>query len=229
MRLRSEETETVRSIFLLRVYILMWIEGMLLLSTCALCWLVLPERFLHLLPSIRRTLFCLMLSIIWLGILHWAEPQFPRELYVLLTYTLIMAVAITASGFQFGNRSTVYAMLAIILLFIVLTLSTHRFAGDVEFYRPLITASSVLIIVLAILFYCFPEEIGEIAVMIGGLIVLVTSVICETQDMLHQIEYESYIPGAMYFYIDIMYLFVILLYFVSTPSSQEVSRVVYKS
>ncbi|AKI29725.1 membrane protein US21 [Mandrillus leucophaeus cytomegalovirus] len=229
MRLQSDEIETVRSIFLLRVYILIWFQNLLLLSACGLCWLMFPERFEQLLPSIRMTLFCFMLSVICLGVLHWTEPQFPKELYVLLTYTFVIAVAVTASGFQFGNRSNVYATLSIVLLFMVLSLSTHRFASDVEFHRPLVTGSSSLMICLAVIFYYFPGEVGEIIVMIGGLMVLVASAMCDSQRMLHQIEYENYIPGAICLYLDMMYLFLALVYFMSTPNSQEVSGVVYKS
>ncbi|AAP50723.1 membrane protein US21 [macacine betaherpesvirus 3] len=225
----SDEVRVVRSVFLLRVYILLWFQSLLFLSICALCWLVLPDRLEHVVCNMRMMLFCLMLSVICLGILNWAEPQFPKNLFVSLIYTLLTAVAVTTSGFQFGNRSAVYAMLSTVLLFIVLSISTYRFARDVEFYRPLVTASSALIIILASIFYYFPDEVGEMVVMFGGLAVIVASVICDTQDTLHRIEYESYIPAALCLYMDLMYLFVTLLYFVSTPNSQEVSRVVYKS
>ncbi len=229
MQVQSDEIETVRSMFLLRVYILIWFHNLLLLSACAVCWLMFPERFAQLLPSIRMTLFCLMLSIICLGVLHWAEPEFPKDMYMLLTYTFLIAVAVVASGFQFENRSIAYATLSIVLLFVVLSVSTHRFDNDVEFHRPFVIGSSNLLICLSVIFYYFPGEVGELSVMFGGLLVLVASVMRDSQHMLHRIDYESYIPGAICLYLDMMYLFLTLVYFLSTPNSQEVSNVVYKS
>ncbi|AAM00800.1 membrane protein US21 [Panine betaherpesvirus 2] len=212
MSLRGQ-VQVARSVFLLRIYILMWVQSLILMSVCGFCWLVFPHKLEHLFPSVRLTLSCLMISIVCLGLLRWAEPNFPKNVWLLLTYTLLTSVAVTASGFHFSHRSVIYAMIATVVLFCFLTLATYTFARDVELQRSLLTAASALILLLFLVFSLFPEEVGEIVVMVAGLAVIVTSVVCDTQDILHDIEYESYIQGALYLYMDLMYLFVSVLYF----------------
>lgn len=224
MSLRGQ-VQIARSVFLLRIYILIWVQCLILMSVCAFCWLVLPHRLEQLFSSVRLTLSCLMISIVCLGLLRWAEPNFPKNVWILLTYTLLTSVAVTASGFHFSHRSVIYAMVATVTLFCFLTLATYLFARDVELQRSLLTGASTLILLLFAIFSLFPEAVSEILVMIAGLAVIVTSVVCDTQDILHDIEYESYIPGALCLYMDLMYLFVSVLYFMpSEPGGAHTAQ-----